>query len=241
MYRVLSASNQEDPISNISSIDLILFVNDVDQNLNIPVYASDSFDDYFRDWNDYDFIDAYQSGDISTLRRIQDFDVLDKMMDLKNENSDFSYEFTQKQKDILSKGYKNAEWDNETQREKLKVPYLLDLIKKCNNCTIPFPRTEKDLEKNFAQIHNLRLAPEDYLAIVKQFTSNDFYGFVKSHYADYLGNKIYRFIREDDFKNSVAEDIGHYTLWMEINVKQTYDKHIVALISLHDAESQNRY
>lgn len=105
-------------------------------------------------------------------------------------------------------------------------------IEKCGNISTFFLIT-------YMLLHTLTNL--DYLAMVKQLEPNDFEGCVKSFYPDYLGDRIYQFIRTDTWYGKDHQQIGdqEYTLWIEINVRQTKDDQIIALISLHDAESDN--
>ena len=225
----------------IPELDAIVFVNDVNIATPSGIFASSDITTDFRDWNEYDFIDAMNSGELNKLHQIEDFVVLDYMKELdEDKECEFSYTFTAKQKQILSEGYKHKNYTESTQTEDVKD--LIRLIDKYNDSYVPIKRTKSDsLYKNFAEVHNLTLTNLDYLAMVKQLEPGDFEGCIKSFYPDYLGDKIYQFIRKDIWYGKDHQQIGdqEYTLWIEINVRQTKDDQIIALISLHDAESDS--
>ena len=225
----------------ISELDAIVFVDDVNISTPLGIFASSDISTDFRDWDEYDFIDVMNSGELTKLRQIEDFVVLNYMKELDEDKTcEFSYTFTAKQKQILSDGYRHKNYTENTQTK--DVEDLLKLIDNYKDSYVPIKRTKSDsLHKNFAEVHNLTLTNLDYLAMVKQLEPKDFESCVKSFYPDYLGDRIYQFIRKDIWYGKDHQQIGdqEYTLWIEINVRQTKDDQIIALISLHDAESDN--
>lgn len=220
----------------LPKIDIILIVDDVDIPTPKGIFADTNVWNS-REWDDYDLLDMYNSGEISELRAISDFVTLNHMIQVKENYPEFEYEFTRKQKQILSEGYENYTEDID---EASEVPQLLEYISQCTSCTIPHVRRDPSLmHKNFAQYNQLRLAPEDYYSIVTQFEVTDFYGCIRSKYGDFLGDKIFQFLRNDEYFDSDGKSIGIHNLWMEINLRETYAGDIVALISLHDAKFDN--
>lgn len=215
-------------------ISIILIVDDINIPTPLTIYADDKMK--VRQYSEDELQDMLDNGEIPKLRRIKDFDNLVRMFHMVEETENFTYEFTAKQTEILTKCFKT--YQDDTIDRKLEVPDLLNFVQHCDDCTIPFQRkNSSEAYKNFAKYNNLRLAPEDHLAIIRKFECSDYVGCVRSHYTDFWGNKIFRFLRNDEFFNSVNESIGRHNLWMEINVRQSYAGDTLALISLHDAET----
>ena len=225
MKRHIISNSQLSPISIVAIVD---DVNIPTPTVFVPIAATVG-DDFDKD----DLLDCYFAGDTSTLRQIKKFSVLNQMVELAEDNPDFNYKFTKEQKDILELGYKDYQ---ELTDDELKITTLLNFIKTCDRCTIPLVRKSPDDYKNFAEYHNLDLSPKDYLAIIRKLDRSNFQGFIRSKYRTYLGDKIYQFCREDDYVNAKGVPLGHYNLWIEINLRLSYEGDVIALISLHDAE-----
>ena len=215
-------------------IAMILIVDDVNMPTPSTIFADD------RSTTKLYHIDELQemldNGEITKLRRILDDNNLLTMFHLTEDSAEFNYTFTQKQRDRLSKIFES--YHDETINRKLEVPQLLDFVQRCDNCSIPIQRKNPDeAYKNFAKYNHLRLAPEDYIAIIRKFEYGDYQGCIRSFYPDFWGNKIFQFRRNDEYFNSVNESIGQHNLWMEINIRKSYDNDNIALISMHDAET----
>lgn len=218
--------------NDIPSLSIILIVPDVNIPTPRTIYASDTLN--HSSWSDDDIIEMLENGEVGRLRKVTDFNTLVRIMDILEENPDLEYKFTVIQQDKLTDGFETYHCDifDDNAQE------LLDYIQVCDDCTIPHPRKESEDYKNFAKHNKLRLAPEDYLEIVRKFEAKDYQGYVRSKYPDYWGNKIYQFNRTDEFYNSVGESIGVHNLWMEVNFRETVDNEMIALVSLHDAENK---
>ena len=180
LFMKLMIKSSKSIFDAISELDAIVFVDDVNISTPSGIFASSDIDTDFRDWNEYDFIDAINSGELNKLHQIKDFVVLDYMKELdEDKDCEFSYTFTAKQKQILSDGYRHKNYTESTQTEDVKD--LLKLIDGYKDSYVLIKRTKPDsLYKNFAEVHNLTLTNLDYLAMVKQLEPKDFEGCVKS-------------------------------------------------------------
>ena len=225
MKKQISFENNAKPIALIAIVD---DVNISTPLVYVPVAASIG-DDFDKD----DILDYFLAGKIAILRQIRKFSVLNQMVELAEENSEFDYKFTKEQKDVLEKEYASY---LELTDDELKINKLLQYIKTCNKCSTPLVRKSPYTYKNFAEYHDLDLSPKDYLAILKKLERSNFQGFTRSKYRTFLGDKIYQFCREDDYVDAKGLPIGHYNIWVEINLRLTYEGDVIALISLHDAE-----
>lgn len=217
--------------SQLSPISIVAIVDDI--NVPTPVVFAPVVATVGDDFDKEDLLDCYFSEDIPTLRQIRKFTVLNQMVELKEDNPDFKYKFTKEQKDILEQEYAHYQ---ELTDDELTISKLLTFIRTCNRCTIPVTRKSPDDYKNFADYHDLDLSPKDYLALVRKLDRSNFKGFIRSKYRTYLGDKIYQFCREDDYVDAKGNLLGHFNLWIEINLRLSYEGDVIALISLHDAE-----
>lgn len=162
------------------SISMILIVDDVNIPTPMMVYADSTM--ATRQYDEDEIMDMLDCGEISKLKCISDFDNLVRMFHMKEDNPDFTYKFTQKQRDIITEGFKT--YSDEGIIREIEVPKLLGLVQECDTCSIP-RRGSENAYKNFAEYIKLRLAPEDYLSIIRQFEYSDYKGCVRSFYPNF--------------------------------------------------------
>lgn len=221
-------------MSSVSPIFIIAIVDDV--NIATPTVFAPVLNTVDDDWDVEDILDLYEVKGDTAFRQISDPHILNLIMQVIEDTPGFEYKFTRQQRDILQNYYKDHVEFNSPD---LSVANLIEFIHSCKRCTIPYYHQEPELlYKNFAEYNNLDLSPKDYLAILQKFQVNNFKQCIRSKYSKYLGDKIYQFYREDDYTDSKGNSIGHHNLWVEINLRITSEDKIVALISMHDAETK---
>lgn len=169
----------------------------------------------------------------SELRSIDTFYALDNLMTAVREHG-FDYKFTSHQKQILSEFYKDSELAS-VDIANIDTSELLRAIKECNHVTGPYYRDSQP-EKNFAEVHNIDLAPSDYLNIIKQVTSDELKGAIKSYRPERLGIVMYEFIHDLNgykLKYSGQELEGDIKIYIKI-IPHYANKLNIAVISFHD-------
>ena len=235
MKRYIRSSDVSNVITDlVGHIDLVIIANDA-RTLslgNLPIVASTGkYSKYYDDFSKEELVDL----DVSELRQIASPYALDLINDAVNDQ-ELDYKLTNKQKNILSDFYSkrsNALIDlNDSE-----IIELVNLISQCKSVIGPGYHP-KQPEKNFAQLHGLKLVDDDYLAIVKSIKPNEFYEAVKSKNQDRLGIPLHEFKHDPQgYKlkysgQSIPTDIIIY-IKLIIDYDSDYN---IAIISFHDPE-----
>lgn len=220
----------------VGHIDLVIIANDArTMNLgNLPIVASTGkYSKYYDDFSKEELLDL----DISELRQVMSPYALDLMNDAVN-SKELDYKLTAQQKNILSDFYSKRS-NALIELDGPEIAELVKLISQCKSVTGPGYRPGQP-EKNFAQLHGLKLVDDDYLAIVKSIKPNEFYGAVKSKNIDRLGVPLYEFKHNTQgYKlkysgQSISADIIIY-IKLIVNYDSDYN---IAIVSFHDPEPE---
>ena len=216
----------------IDKITLIVVVDDArtQEVKELPIVASTEDDPF-----DYDQYSVEEIMDLPAfeLRKFDTFYALDNLMTAVRDRG-LKYKFTQRQQRLLSQFYKDPELASVDIRD-IDADSLVKAIRECNTIMGPYKR-DSEPEKNFAEVHNLELAPSDYLNIVHQITADELRGAVKSHRLERLGIVLYEFIHDPKgyklkYSGQVIEDnikiyiklIPHYANTCNVLVVSFHD------------------
>ncbi len=237
MKRYVHSSDVSNIIADlVGHIDLVIIANDA-RTLslgNLPIVAAAStskYSKYYDDFSKEELIDL----DVSELRQIASPYALDLINDAVNDK-ELDYKLTNKQQNILSDFYskRNNALINLSDSE---IAELVNLISHCKSVTGPGYRP-KQPEKNFAQLHGLKLVDDDYLAIVKSLKPSEFYGAVKSKNRDRLGIPLYEFKHDPQgYKLKYSGQTIPTDIIIYIKLIIDYDSdYNIAIVSFHDPE-----
>lgn len=226
-------NREEAKVDSTFKIDLVLIVDDArEQGLSgLPVVASTQGNDP-EDYDQYS-IEELMDLDISTLRQIDTFYALDNLMTAVRDRG-FDYKFTGHQKDLLSHFYQD---DNLSyvDRSSIDVVDLMKAVQECSHISGPYPRPSQP-EKNFAEVHGLKMFADDYMNIIKSITPEELSNGRKSSRSQRLGIIMYEFIHTcKGYKLLYVDQYIDQDVKIYVKLIPHYaNKYNIAVISFHD-------
>lgn len=220
-------------LEGIDHVDLIVVTNDArTQRLtDLPVKASTEYEEDYDQFTVEELMDL----DDSILRKIESFYALDNI-NTAIRSHELDYKLTKRQIKLLSDYYRKRELAEVCPTDE-ELAHMLHMIAECTHIVGPQYRPRQP-EKNFAEMHGLKMVDDDYFNIIKSILPSEFYGAVKSYETERLGAVLYEFVHDPKgYKleysgQSLTEDLKIY-----IKLLSEYEKDLtLAIVSFHDPE-----
>ena len=222
MYKYIRSNSSNDLgiMAFIDQIDAIIFVDDARTFRHQDIRGSDEVD--YTDYTDQQLLDL----DLESLHEIVDFDILDKLADLR------SCDLSDTQLEILK-----AEYSNHNPLPIGGVRKLLSELRECNTVNIIRSRKNRRTAMSHSYISGR------VLDVIHSLTIQDYSYDTTDFSRDYLKNKLAVFTKdivESDFINPDSPQSGggdDFIIYIKIDTTQLLeDRSTVVVVSFHEAE-----
>lgn len=223
MYKYIRSSRSTNNLgimAFIDKIDAIFFVDDARTFQHQDIRGSDDID--YTSYTDQQLLDM----DIEELQEIVDFDILDRLAEIRSED------LSDAQLEILK-----VEYSNHDPLPIDGVRRLLSELRECDTVNVIRSRKNRRTAMNHSYIAGR------VLDVIHSLTINDYAYDTKDFSRDYLKNKLAVFTKdivESDFVNQENSESGEsddFIIYVKIDTTQLLeDRSTVVAVSFHEAE-----